>query len=183
MTCGVYMIVNRVNGKIYVGLSKNMEARWSIHRTPRNTQKRTVLARAFHKYGVENFDCVVLVECPVEQLAWMEKLWILALRPHYNMKNGGEGFTGVPVSESTRKLLAESTKARWENLSPERRERMIDGLRKYLSGHKVSAETKSKLRSQNLGTKRTMAVRATMSDAQKQRWKIRKQNVNSTTIS
>lgn len=31
MTCGIYKIVNNINGKIYIGQSIDIERRWNAH--------------------------------------------------------------------------------------------------------------------------------------------------------
>ena len=31
MTCGIYKIENKENGKVYIGSSKNIEKRWEAH--------------------------------------------------------------------------------------------------------------------------------------------------------
>ena len=32
MTCGIYMIQNKINGKIYIGQAVDIEDRWKIHK-------------------------------------------------------------------------------------------------------------------------------------------------------
>ena len=33
MTCGIYKIENKINGKLYIGQSINIEERWKNHKT------------------------------------------------------------------------------------------------------------------------------------------------------
>ena len=55
---GVYKITNRINGKVYIGQSVNINERWGDHK--RKASKVTEncsshLYSAIVKYGVENF--------------------------------------------------------------------------------------------------------------------------------
>lgn len=56
MTSGIYLIKNKVNGKIYVGMSKNIEYRCETHC---NTNP---LDAAICIEGVDNFECFILEE-------------------------------------------------------------------------------------------------------------------------
>ncbi len=33
MSCGIYLIRNKINNKVYIGLSVNIEERWQHHRS------------------------------------------------------------------------------------------------------------------------------------------------------
>jgi hypothetical protein len=57
MTAGVYLIRNTVNGKRYVGSSKNVEQRWRQHRHCLNAGTSTCsrLQAAWRKYGPDAF--------------------------------------------------------------------------------------------------------------------------------
>lgn len=56
---GIYKIQNLINGKIYIGQSKNIEKRWLRHKTTafnKNDHSYNLpLYRAIRKYGLENF--------------------------------------------------------------------------------------------------------------------------------
>jgi predicted GIY-YIG superfamily endonuclease len=52
---GIYKLTNKINNKIYIGQSWNIDRGWSDHRTYSN-QKTTHLYRSFRKYGIENFN-------------------------------------------------------------------------------------------------------------------------------
>ena len=56
-TCGVYKIINQLNGHYYIGSSTNIEQRWYNHK--RNALKNLTqcphLYSAIRKYGVDNF--------------------------------------------------------------------------------------------------------------------------------
>ena len=64
---GIYKIENKVNGKVYIGESMNIENRWSQHKKVLNENKHHSykLQRDWNKYGEDNFIFEVLlnVEC------------------------------------------------------------------------------------------------------------------------
>ena len=125
----VYKITNTVNGKFYVGCSNNIERRFMEHKTPGNVQNGThVLARAFRKYGVENFSLEVLEKCSRSKLAEREAFYVSALNPEYNMTDGGLGNPGRVVTPEQRKRLSKAAKMQWNGLSNEEKERIISRI-------------------------------------------------------
>ena len=56
---GIYKIENLINHKVYIGQSKDINKRWSRHRT---NEHNIHLRRAFEKYGIENFSFEILIE-------------------------------------------------------------------------------------------------------------------------
>lgn len=99
---GIYKIENLINGKIYIGQSKNIEKRWTAHRTrPFNQNSKqydSPLYRSIRKYGLENFSFVVLEETLIEDLDNREKYWIEYYESHdkekgYNLTDGGNSAT------------------------------------------------------------------------------------------
>ena len=110
---GIYMLVCRVNGKRYIGQSKNIKRRLNEHR--RGKSYSTIIGKAIAKYGWDAFDKTVLEFCPVEKLDEKEIYYIAKLKPEYNLAKGGEGPTGVSPSAETREMMRENTKKRWED--------------------------------------------------------------------
>lgn len=58
--CGIYCIENIINHKKYVGLSKDINRRWSDHKNKalnslNSDDLNKPLYRAIKKYGLENF--------------------------------------------------------------------------------------------------------------------------------
>ena len=77
LTIGIYMITNKINNKKYIGQSIRIETRWREHKNSylRN-DKNTHLYNAMKKYGLENFDFIILEERKKEELNNREKYWI-----------------------------------------------------------------------------------------------------------
>ena len=108
MTCGIYMIQNLVNFKIYIGQSVNIEDRWRQHRSELrgNDHDNKHLQRAWNKYKEDNFEFTVICECDESQLNTKEIDYISKLKTYdpdfgYNKTYGGEG--GRPTEETRRK--------------------------------------------------------------------------------
>ena len=64
MNCGVYQIKNTLNGKAYIGSSKNIKRRLGIHRSMlrRGTHRNPHLQNAWNKYGESAFVMVAVCE-------------------------------------------------------------------------------------------------------------------------
>ena len=100
MSCGIYRITNKINGHMYIGLSKNIEKRIKDHFSHGLEGKRKddlskPLYRAFKKYGLENFEWDILEECSETDLKEKEIYWIgfyntYEDREHYNETPGGD---------------------------------------------------------------------------------------------
>ena len=90
---GIYKITNKLNGKIYIGQSINIEQRWKQHhQETKNGNKNTKLYLAMRKYGIENFIFEVLEQCSKDELNDREIYWIKkydSFKNGYNMTPGG----------------------------------------------------------------------------------------------
>jgi group I intron endonuclease len=72
---GIYTITNTLNGKVYVGQSRDILKRFSQHR--RASSKRTsVVYAAIHKYGLDAFRWEIVQECAVADLDSAEQAWL-----------------------------------------------------------------------------------------------------------
>ena len=93
----VYLILNKINGRKYVGQTvQPLKVRFNEHAKKKDN---TLIANAIRKYGKENFYCGVIKTCSSkEELDYWEKFFIAALKskkPYgYNLTDGGEGFIG-----------------------------------------------------------------------------------------
>lgn len=153
---GIYKITNKINGKFYIGLSNNIKRRWSEHKTPKNINRTTNIAKAFRKYGIENFEFEVIEICEADKLAEREMYHIEKLKPEYNMNEGGVGNLGHEISDEFKLHLKNCGKKQWESMTEEDKKRRIsNNLKGPRIGHSVSDETRAKLRSHNLGKKQS----------------------------
>ena len=158
----VYLTVNKVNNKGYVGQHKGMFDRYYYG-------SGKMFLRAFRKYGVNNFDRQILVFCNSQDELDIEEIYHIAiyrkLYPYdlYNITDGGNGLNGykqtqkqidafvnrakenpprkgVKLSEDQIRRQRESLKNFYKN-NPEAKENM----RKIHIGKKASKETREKL--------------------------------------
>lgn len=101
---GIYKITNKINGKIYIGQSRNICARWNQHYLESyndNIKDGCVLLhKAIRKYGIENFIFEIETLCDEENLADEEIYFIRYYNScvldgennGYNITRGGDGF-------------------------------------------------------------------------------------------
>lgn len=97
---GIYAITNKINRKVYIGQSINIEYRWSHHRSELNKGRHnnTYLQNSWNKYGEVNFEFKVLYEtdnCDKNFLNQKEQYFInkydsMYDRNGYNIKGGGD---------------------------------------------------------------------------------------------
>ena len=108
----IYLIVNSVNGKTYVGQRKSSKEWYDDSYMGSGKH----LKAAQNKYGIENFEKFLIQHCySKEETDKAEIFWIAEYRrrgkAEYNLANGGEGFSGKR-SEETRKRMSESHKGK-----------------------------------------------------------------------
>ena len=184
----IYKITNALNGKCYVGQTRQkLNRRLNGHKSNKG---KSAIDAAIKKYGWENFTVAVIEECPVEQLDEREMFWIAALNTKipngYNLTDGGlcnsnpseetrakisahhadfsgekNGFYGKHHSEEARAKMSAAKKGKSHKPhSPETRA-------------KISASSKGK-HSQNRGRKHTTETRAKIAVARKAYWAKKK---------
>lgn len=59
---GIYKIVNKVDGKYYVGSTKDFNNRWRTHKSTlsKNIHPNDYLQRAWNKYGEQSFEFIII---------------------------------------------------------------------------------------------------------------------------
>ena len=93
----IYKIINKVDGKYYVGSSRDiLEFRWPKHKRQliNNNHPNDYLQNSWNKYGSESFKYEIIENCSIDILLQREEYWIQNLNSH---KNGnGYNFTKTP---------------------------------------------------------------------------------------
>ena len=113
----IYKITNHINGKVYIGQTRNLiEYRWQHHlykgRNPDKPDTDYPLYRAMRKYGLENFSILQVEEIDNEFLDERECYWIQqenSLTPNgYNCDLGGKGVSRYNYDEILKYYFTEA---------------------------------------------------------------------------
>lgn len=106
---GIYKIENTVNNKVYIGQSKDIEARWyqHIHSLEHGWHDNRHLQNSWNKYGQSSFSFSVIELCEEDKLTEREQYWIdfyggINSDKTYNAKDAD--CTGKLSDESKRKI-------------------------------------------------------------------------------
>lgn len=75
---GIYLIINSINEKLYIGSSVNIEWRFYEHcyNLSLNKHKNTKLQAAWNFYGADAFHFCIVEECSIDKLLEIEQYWI-----------------------------------------------------------------------------------------------------------
>ena len=104
MKTGVYKITNQINGKFYIGSSKDLSRRKKDHfrLLKKGINHSILLQRAVNKYGLNNFIFEVIAECSEELLFTIEQKLVDELKPKYNIAIQDVSVpTGLPYKDKT----------------------------------------------------------------------------------
>ena len=103
----IYKIQNKINGKIYIGQTKNSVT----HRVRTHCHRNSYIGHALRKYGIESFEISVIDSAKDRKiLSEKEMYWIQfydSKDPNgYNLTSGGDGL--FEPSEETRLKMRNS---------------------------------------------------------------------------
>jgi group I intron endonuclease len=105
----LYKITNRINGKMYIGKTANLDRRWREHQKAADSGKQHPLYDSIRKHGMERFVFEVIQETTEDKVDQLEKKLIeeSSIYPlGYNLAKGGTGgdtFTNLPKKVKERK--------------------------------------------------------------------------------
>lgn len=129
----IYVHINKINNKKYVGQTNNIKARWQsngyyYHDSP-------YFYRAIQKYGWDNFQHIILKQNLTQQEAnYWEEYYITDFyksnirQNGYNLKGGGGGL-GHPNQETLNKM-SQAQRKRYLNMSLEEKEKVKQNCKK-----------------------------------------------------
>lgn len=110
MSIGIYKYQNKINGRIYIGQSSNIEKRFAQHLyDSKNLGKRagTGIDYAINKYGIENFDFEIIEKCDLSELDEKECFWIKYYNSYENGYNRTPGRGSLKGEDHPRAILTE----------------------------------------------------------------------------
>lgn len=176
--CGIYSIINLVNGKRIIGQSKNIYGRWNLHIWQLNNHKHENLhlQNAWDKYGKENFKFEIVEICQKENLD-NEEIRLIKENKTTNNKFGyniKEGGNSPRQTEETKLKMSEVHKKIWDSKSESQKEKQlknfsatrVKGEGNINFGRHRLKETKEKISLANAGSKRSKETKKKMSEWQ-----------------
>ena len=163
----IYLIINNVNGKTYVGQRKSSK---QCHLDSYMGSGK-LLKKAKQKYGIENFEKFLIQYCySKEETNKAERFWIAEYRrrgkAEYNLANGGDGGNGEANkgkkrSDETKRKLSEAHKG--NHPSEETRRKRSESLK----GKPKSDEWRKKISEAQKGKHLSEEHRRKLSEARK----------------
>jgi len=105
---GIYLWSNSLNGKIYIGQSKDLgnrrQGRLIRYLNPsylKFVKGASLIRNAFLKYKPESFILAILEYCPIHMLDQREQYWLDLLKPEYNILNFVKSSCGYKHTNNT----------------------------------------------------------------------------------
>lgn len=151
---GIYKLTNKINGKVYIGQSVDVEYRINGHyieaKSSKPNSKLQLIDRAIRKYGAENFTHEIIVECTEDLLDIYETYFINEYNSTnkkigYNIQTGGGHFR---INEEGRKNISIGTRKAMVNVPREKLQSQVgprtqetkDKISRSLTGYKRPKE-------------------------------------------
>lgn len=143
---GIYHIVNRQDGKTYVGSAVNIATRWADHRKLLQANKHhgkfgnIHLQRAWNRDGAQSFDFIIVeIVTDLTILVIREQAHIDAIPPalRYNICPTAGNCLGRVVSEEGRRNISKGRAGITPSRSAEHRQHLSEALK----GHTPTAAT------------------------------------------
>lgn len=147
MDSGIYRILNKANGKVYIGSSQDLRYRFRKHRTrlAAGTHDNPHLQSAWNKYGEDSFEFEILELVPNRELLlsreqhWIDSVGCASRTLGYNILPTAGSRLGSTHSEETKAKISKSGKGLTR--SAETRRRMSVAF----TGRTMSPEARAKL--------------------------------------
>lgn len=120
MRSGIYQILNKSNGKFYIGSAVNIKRRWAVHVSTLNkgTHKNIYLQRAWNKHWFpeEIFEFKILEYCAIENLLEREQSYLDNLKPYgdigYNILPSAGNSSGLKHTDEAKLKMSAIAKVR-----------------------------------------------------------------------
>lgn len=179
--CGIYQIRNTVNGKIYIGSTSRMTARWRSHKHDlnRNEHANARLQHSWRKHKAEAFDFTVIEGVTdLDDLLLREQFWIDSLSSWsptigYNICRIAGSTRGTKRTPETCEKIATKARMRPPPSAETRAKISAAGLGRIRSPESIEksrlTRTGEKLSSAHIESMRISQTGKKLSDATKQK--------------
>lgn len=153
---GVYLIINKLNGNFYVGSSIDINKRISTHKRYliKKIHHSTILQNAYNKYGINNLEFEVFIECNYEDNLILEQFCLDFLNPIYNISK--DAIAPMQDRKHTKNTLLKMSEADRPK-----------GKEHHLYGSKWSKSLREKILKSRIGGKRSEKTKKKMSETAK----------------
>lgn len=149
---GIYLVKNLINGHSYIGQQKNIKIRFLNHHTceyknKNCSQYNTKFYQALRKYGLENFEVIILELCEEQELDEKEIMYIKkydTFKKGYNSTEGGQfwqpNIHSEEIEEKRRitRELNESLKGQNHPRAKLTNDEVIDIRQRYIDGESIN---------------------------------------------
>lgn len=112
MKSGIYKILNKVNGKFYIGSATDIKNRWRQHRHELRLGKHCneYFQYAWNKYLEISFEFSILEFCEIDKLEEREQFWLDATKCFnrnigYNISAIAANITGYKHTNASKQLM------------------------------------------------------------------------------
>ena len=163
----VYLITNIINGKRYVGQTKqNLQKYWEhcLRRARAGSWAKPALYAAMRKHGIENFSirCLVIVgtkqEMDYYERGLIKSFGLRNREKGYNCTDGGEGGLGLRHTEETKRKMSIAALGNQNGMGHRLSEEAKDKLKgnKHAFGYRHTEEAKRRIGLSLVGNKRAV---------------------------
>lgn len=145
---GIYCFLNKTNGNCYIGSSVNLRRRivWEYYAN-KNSGSSMVIVKAIEKYGLENFELLILEFCEKNELISREDYFIQLYNPTYNILKKAGSLLGYKHNPESLNKMSESQKGvnhyfYGKTHTEETRARMIEANKDSIAVEVLDLDTK-----------------------------------------
>lgn len=148
---GIYKILNKCNGKYYIGSSIDIFKRFQTHKNAliKDKHHSRLLQRSWNSFGKDAFEFIILEECSKEIRLQKEQQYLDNLKPQLNCsKSSIAPMEGRKHSESTKEKFKYRKVLRGKDnhfYGKKWTDELRSTILKSRKGYKHSEETKNKM--------------------------------------
>lgn len=189
---GIYKIINKVTGKVYIGSAVDIDKRWYNHKRDLNYNRHHSykLQNSVNKHGIDNFIFEIIEECGKELLIEREQYWMDLLTSvvnGYNIAPTAGNCLGKIHSEESKKKMSHYWKEYWKThdnfnkgrtqiTSEETRQKLSKAIKgktyEEIYGVEKAKEMREKRRLSALGKKHSDETKKKLSEKAKKEWEL-----------